>query len=36
MTSIFQGQPPKTRPKLQAKQGFFYLGSRYTSNLSSS
>ncbi len=21
MTSIFEGQPPKTRPKLQSKQG---------------
>ncbi len=23
MTSIFEGQPPKTRPKLQPKQGSF-------------
>ena len=23
MTSIFEGQPPKTRPKLQSKQGSF-------------
>ena len=28
MTSIFEGQPPKTRPKLKPKQGS-WKGSRY-------
>ncbi len=34
MTSIFEGQPPKTRPKLQSKQGSS-KGSRHT-NISES